>query len=163
MPVSLVYAIFMVLVRPTALVSPPIYDLILWGYRLLVILTVLEIVRRYFNTIYILEPERATRISGRLAIRIQRFSVAYIDVREVKLHQTILGRIFDYGTVAFETASKEIPELSLSHIATPKQISNYVEKLRSDSIRAIRNQKGTKNEQDIAELQRTIQDLENGE
>lgn len=162
-PVSFVYILVMGALRPTMLVTPPASGIVLWTYRSLVVLAFLEIVRRYFNTIYVLGPDRATRISGRLALKIQRFSIAYIDIREVKVNQTILGRLFDYGTVFLETAGKEIPELSLEYIASPKKIAKYVEKLRANVIKRMKGQETDGKTDELAEMRKDLQILEDGE
>ncbi len=104
--------------------------------RLLMLLPIgiiLEIVRRYYNDLYILGRDRITHYKGRISFYYSTPSIKCLDLRAIGVNQGLLGRIFDFGDVSLATAGHEGPELTLSGIRAPDELALIIEELRQKS------------------------------
>lgn len=90
------------------------------------ILIVLEFFRRYFDHRFILSPERVIEEDGRFWFQYSSAQVRYCDIREVKIEQSIIGRILNYGTLRISTASTNNYEVSLRTVADPRTLTNEI-------------------------------------
>lgn len=91
---------------------------------------VLEGLRRYYNDVFILGERRVAHHGGRLWIKLHSVNVKYIDIRELEIKQSIFGRIFDFGTVLVNTASKSESEVQLINIHHPEKYMNLINERR---------------------------------
>ena len=96
----------------------------------------LEIIRRYFNDVYIVGRDKITHYRGRISLKFATPSVRNIDLRAITVNQGLLGRIFDYGDVALATAAQEGPEIIFIGIRAPHELAKLIDDLRQKSQRA---------------------------
>ena len=89
----------------------------------------LEIIRRYFNDLYVFGNRRLIRLSGRLSFRRKRISIGYEDIKEIRVKQSLWARIFRYGTLQFGTSATDKREIHFSDIPFPEDLSCAVEQL----------------------------------
>lgn len=97
---------------------------------------VLELLRRYYNDLYIIGRDKITHYQGRISLRLATPSVRGIDLRAITVSQGILGRILDYGDVAIATAAQEGPEIILRGVRAPHELAKLIDDLRQKSQRA---------------------------
>jgi len=95
---------------------------------------VLEGLRQYHDDLYIFEGERVIHKGGRLSINYAVPTIKYADLRSIGVHQSIFGRIFDYGDVILETAALDDSELSLGGVRHPFELAEFVDSLRTFSL-----------------------------
>jgi membrane protein YdbS with pleckstrin-like domain len=98
-------------------------------YRAVCVVLMLEIVRRYFNDLYVFGQRRIIHLHGQLSLQLQKISICYSDIREIKVRQTLLGRILNYGTVVFATAAKELEDMELRDVSHPYELAALAEKM----------------------------------
>ena len=91
----------------------------------------LEILRRKFDDLYAFSENRVEHFAGRLSLRYNVPSVSYIDIRSVRVRQSIWGRIFDYGNVELGTAAQADSELTLESVRDPESLANIIEQFRA--------------------------------
>lgn len=101
-------------------------------YKVICILWLLEMVRRYYNDLYTLTPTDITHFGGRLSFRYNRMTLKYVDIRESRVYQTILGRIFNYGTLSLSTAATGFEEMFCRNIGNPQALATYIQKVIID-------------------------------
>ena len=111
--------------------SPELGQTSMKTYQLLCILYLLEMVRRYYNHIYYFREEEISHAGGRISFRLKRINIKYIDIRETRVFQTILGRILNYGTVFIGTAATAREELICARIDHPQQLADYIQEMIS--------------------------------
>ncbi len=109
--------------------SPQWLYIISFGYFL-------EILRRFHNNLYIVETERLTCFSGRLALSYMVPSIKYPDIRSIVVDQDIFGRMFDYGDIWIGTASEGSYELCLKGVVSPRQLAKIIDHLRTHNVKA---------------------------
>lgn len=97
-----------------------------------------EHIRRYFNHLFIFSESRIIHLSGRLSRSFRRSSISYDDVREIRISQNVLGRIFNYGTLKFGTASTVNYEIEFADIADPESLSHLVEEIMQSRKASLR-------------------------
>ncbi|MDC0357191.1 PH domain-containing protein [Oligoflexia bacterium] len=100
-------------------------------YDIVRVLLLLEIIRRYFNHLYYFDKNRITHRSGRVSFNLRVSVVKYLDVREIKVKQNILGRMFKFGNIEIATASTDDAEIELKDVALPKRIAKWVHEVRA--------------------------------
>lgn len=98
-------------------------------YIIFCILWLLEMVRRYFNSIYYFYPTEIYPVRGRISLSMHRTHVKYIDIRETRVTQSLLGRILNYGTVTAGTAATAKEELVCYRIDQPQVVSEYIQEM----------------------------------
>lgn len=106
-----------------------------WIYGVARLVIILELVRLYLNSLYLFEIPRVSGHRGLLSFNYRVSTVKYEDVREIKVEQSILGRILNYGTVLVGTAARSGYELEIRNVARPLEISHLLHKLRQNSRR----------------------------
>lgn len=99
-------------------------------------LMLLETVRQYFDEIYIFGPKSLVHFKGRLSLHLQKTSIAYRDIREAFVKQSLLGRIMCYGTIMFGTSSTDKLEVVFRDLYNPREISRKVQNIITTSRKA---------------------------
>ncbi len=92
----------------------------------------LEVIRRYYNDLYIFETTRITHQQGRLSLRYSVPVIKYVHIRAIAINQSLLGRLLNYGNVSFGTAAEEGNELIVLGTRDPKALAKAVDYLRLD-------------------------------
>lgn len=100
------------------------------------IAVVLELLRRYYNDVYLIGRDKVTHYQGRVSLRLATPSIRNIDLRAITVSQGLLGRILDYGEVALATAAQEGPEIIMTGIRAPHELAKLIDDLRQKSQRA---------------------------
>jgi len=90
----------------------------------------LELVRRYNDDLYVLGVEVITHYEGRLSLNYKVPAIKYAHIRAIAVDQSILARIFDYGTIALGTAAQEGSELSMYSVRAPRELAALIEELQ---------------------------------
>ncbi|MGI6680719.1 MAG: PH domain-containing protein [Bdellovibrionota bacterium] len=85
-------------------------------YYVLMAICVLEVIRRYFNDKYVIHSDKIISVQGIISFHLTRNTINYIDIREIKTNQTILGRLVGYGDLQISTASTSEIEITLRNI-----------------------------------------------
>lgn len=98
-------------------------------YRLICFTLTLEMIRLYFNDLYVFGHNRVIRFSGRISFRYGRVAVAFKDIRDIAIQQSLAGRIFNYGTVSFGTSSKDGYEVVMQDLPEPHRFAAFVQDL----------------------------------
>jgi hypothetical protein len=57
--------------------------------------------------------------------------VKYIDIRGIRVNQSIWGRIFNYGDVLIGTAAQDESEIILAAVDSPDELSQVLEDART--------------------------------
>jgi len=76
------------------------------------------------NTVYVATDERLSRKDGVLSRRVT--TVDFETVQNVTYSQTITGRLFDHGSLAFDTAGGSGTELTFDDIDDPRPVESLV-------------------------------------
>ena len=134
------------IVRPTPIAYLPFLVLALLGsYSMRVVaphswwplivpsLIMLEAARRYFDSIIVLGRHRLLGIEGRLSLRIRKSVIRYSDMRAINVSQTLIARIFGFGTIEIATAGTGGVEVAMQGIAMPRLLAKYLEQRRRES------------------------------
>ena len=98
-------------------------------YRLICGMLLLEILRRYFDELYIFGHSRVIHYKGRLSFRTRKTSICYADIREVSVQQTLLGRLLNYGTLVLGTAANDMVQMELRDLSHPHKLADLAAKL----------------------------------
>lgn len=98
-------------------------------YRTLGILLLLELTRRYFDHLYVFGHKRIIHFQGLLSLKTKRTSISYEDIKEIRVKQTVSGRLFRYGSLQFGTSSTDSREITFDDIPFPERLSGAVEEL----------------------------------
>lgn len=73
-----------------------------------------------YSHLYLLEDGRVTSRKG--VFSVSTTTVMLRDVRSVNMTQSLVGRIFDVGTLTFNTAAADEPDVLFNDIHTPKAV-----------------------------------------
>lgn len=95
------------------------------------LLVLAETARRYYNDLYIICDDHILRKQGRLSLKYSVPLVKYIDIRGIRVNQSILGRIFNYGDVLVGTAAQDDSEIILAAIDSPEELAQVLEDART--------------------------------
>lgn len=98
---------------------------------LLPLLVLGETARRYYNDLYIICDDHILRKQGRLSLKYSVPLVKYIDIRGIRVNQSIWGRIFNYGDVLIGTAAQDESEIILAAVDSPDELSQVLEDART--------------------------------
>lgn len=90
------------------------------------VLFILEYVRRYFDSIYVIDQEGMVSRHGRVSLNMSCASVRYRDIREIRVDQSIMGRGLNFGTVLIGTASTGAYEVSMTRIPNPHSMVQHI-------------------------------------
>lgn len=113
LPISLVYVIVNVL---GLLNEPQVHKVVERIYYVLISIAALEVARRYFNDRHLIHTDKIISAQGIISFHLTRNTIDYIDIREIKTNQTILGRMIGYGDLLISTASTSGVEITLKNI-----------------------------------------------
>ena len=84
------------------------------------------------STIYRLTSKRVENRIGIFGLREEEIS--HDDIQAVDVQQSILGKVFNFGTVMIKAAGAS-REVDFTNIASPKQIANRIEDLAIEASR----------------------------
>lgn len=121
--------ILSLLIRPAHSEWFAMDSVLVWGYRAICLILVLETVRRYFNDLYVFSKYRIIHVSGRLSFQLLKTSIAYSDIRESELDQDIPGRLLNYGSVKFCTAGTDETEIYFRDIMQPRSLIKMAQRI----------------------------------
>lgn len=100
------------------------------------IILVLEVTRRYYNDLYVVESDRVFHYAGRLSARYVVPTIRYSDIRAIQVNQGIIERILNIGDVHISTAAQDRAELSLSGVHSPRKLGLLIDDLRARHSRS---------------------------
>ena len=127
-PLTIFYIILNLL---GSLSNPKIGSLVNSLYYLLIIICFLEVIRRYFNDRYVIYSDKIISIQGLISFHLTRNTIDYLDIREIKTNQTILGRMVGYGDLLISTASTSGIELTLRYIDNVNDLNQEIIKYKN--------------------------------
>jgi len=78
------------------------------------------------STVYILTSKRVENKVGIFGSREEEIS--HDDIQAIDVHQSILGKVFNFGTVMIKAAGAS-REVDFTNVTSPKQIANRIEDL----------------------------------
>jgi hypothetical protein len=90
----------------------------------------LELVRRYHDSLYVFTPERVQHYEGRLSLAYSVPSLRYSHIRAITVTQDLLGRIFDYGNIAIGSAGHDGSEIQIHGVRNPRELAQLVYDLK---------------------------------
>ncbi|MDZ4786477.1 MAG: PH domain-containing protein [bacterium] len=90
----------------------------------------LEVVRRYFNDLYIFNSRRITHQKGRVSLRYNVSIVKYVHIRAITVTQSILGRFLNYGDVFLGTSAEDNSELMIIGVRNPRGLAKIIDTMR---------------------------------
>lgn len=79
-----------------------------------------------YNTKYSLEPDGVFSLEGILSFSQKSYKVRYEDIKSVEMHQTLLGRIFDYGDIKVGSAALGSVEINFRGVASPLEVQEMI-------------------------------------
>ena len=127
-PLTIFYIILNLL---GSLSNPKIGSLVNSLYYLLIIICFLEVIRRYFNDRYVIYSDKIISIQGLISFHLTRNTIDYLDIREIKTNQTILGRMVGYGDLLISTASTSGIEITLRYIDNVNDLNQEINKYKN--------------------------------
>ena len=127
-PLTIFYIILNLL---GSLSNPKIGSLLNSLYYLLIIICFLEVIRRYFNDRYVIYSDKIISIQGLISFHLTRNTIDYLDIREIKTNQTILGRMVGYGDLLISTASTSGIEITLRYIDNVNDLNQEIIKYKN--------------------------------
>lgn len=93
----------------------------------------LEILRQYYNDLYVFEGDRVQRYHGRLSMNYRVPSLRYADIRAIRVRQGLLGRILNFGDIEISTAAQDIAEIAFAGVWAPRSLAALIDDLRAQS------------------------------
>ena len=128
LPISFFYIIANV---AGLLEAPKVHKLVETLYYAIIIICALEVVRRYFNNRYIVYSDKIVAIQGMISFHLSRNTIDYLDIREIKTNQTIIGRMVNYGDLLISTASTSGIEITLNTIDDVDSLNQEIVKYKN--------------------------------
>ena len=95
------------------------------------LLTLIEIIRRLYNDVYIIGINRLVHKKGRLSFAYNVPVVRFEDIRAVNVVQDFWGRIFGYGDILVGTSAQLGNEIIISGVKHPESLALLIDQLRS--------------------------------
>jgi uncharacterized membrane protein YdbT with pleckstrin-like domain len=115
-------------------VDKPLILRVLPGWPLLIpIFFLLVTIYRYINDQWLIDSQRCEHQHGRISTRLTTTIVTHLDLRGIAVNQSLLGRIFDFGTIELETSAQEGSELQLEGVPHPERLVALFEELRTQA------------------------------
>ena len=137
LPLTLAYIVTVRIMSSASPVTAERVGTITLCYRIVVVGLIPEMIRLYYNDLYVFGHSRIIRFRGRISLRYGRIAIAFKDIRDVGIKQTLLGRLLNYGTVIFGTASKDNYEVTMADLPHPHRfasmIQDHIHKKRKES------------------------------
>ncbi|MCB0336727.1 MAG: PH domain-containing protein [Bdellovibrionales bacterium] len=99
---------------------------LLFGFCLT--MTALYTLAQYLNDIFVFREHRIVHFHGLLSLRFRRTSIAYIDIREIRVQQNLAHRLLNVGTLLLGTASTGHHEMILTEVHDPHTLVKNIEK-----------------------------------
>ncbi len=96
-------------------------------------IVLLDLIRIYYNDIYVFSRFKLTKIEGRISFSYSVPSINYTDIRGLVVSQSFMGRILGYGDIHIGTASTEGHELVMEGMSDPERLGEIIEKFRQNS------------------------------
>jgi uncharacterized membrane protein YdbT with pleckstrin-like domain len=128
--ISVLYALFLPAIAASWNWPKPILNYSLHALDVARLLVLLELIRRYFNDLYILSDRRIRQMRGYISFSFSITNIKLCDIREVKIEQSLFGRLLGYGTVHIGTASTNAYEVQLKKIAHPRDLAEEISRRR---------------------------------
>jgi membrane protein YdbS with pleckstrin-like domain len=113
-------------VEPTS--NTPVWLRLLTFLPLVVLL---ETLRRHYNQVVVVKSNVLEYHQGRLGLAYSLPIIDYSDIREIRIDQSVLARILDFGDVAVSTAGSDSNEIEISGVPSPHKFKLVLEKLRA--------------------------------
>ena len=101
------------------------------GLSLLPVLLFLEMVRRHYNEVTIIKANVIEHHEGKLAFAYSVPVVDYSDIREIRIDQTLMSRLLNFGDVSINTAGSDMSEMVLHGVPAPHEFKQMIERLRA--------------------------------
>ena len=102
------------------------------GWPLLIPLFFLVLtIYQYINDEWIINAQRVEHQHGRISIHLTITIAMFMDLRGIEVSQTLLGRIFDFGSIELETSAQEGAELGLVNVPHPEKLASLFDELRT--------------------------------
>lgn len=93
------------------------------------LLLALELLRRYLNCSYNFEERTLTGFLGHLSLNYRIPRVRYCDIVEIKVCQTLLGRILGYGDVSVYTVARYCPLVRFVGVKKPLDLAIFLDEM----------------------------------
>jgi len=94
-------------------------------------LFLLELLRRQYDDLYIFSESRIQHKAGRLSLNYRVPSIKFVDIRSIRVVQSVWGRILGYGNIELGTSAQADSELLLIGIVAPRELADLIDDLRS--------------------------------
>lgn len=91
----------------------------------------LELLRRQYDDLYIFSDNRIQHKAGRLSLNYRVPSIKFVDIRSIRVIQSVWGRILGYGDVELGTSAQSETELSLLGMLAPRELAQLIDDIRS--------------------------------
>ena len=91
---------------------------------------VVETVRKYHDDLYLFDKRRITHKGGRLSLRYNVPVIKYAHIRAIRVTQSVIGRILDYGDVELNTAAKHDSEIMIAGVRAPDELAKLIDQVR---------------------------------
>ena len=98
-------------------------------------LILIELLRMYYNDLYILGDDTLTRKQGRFSLNFRVPTVKYIDIRGIRITQSIWGRLFGYGDIEIGTSAQDGAELIIENVDNPAELVQIIESFKTLNLK----------------------------
>lgn len=95
----------------------------------------IELARRYYNNLYSFSRRRIAAHCGLLSTNYHVTNIRFTDIREICVEQSLLGRLFHFGTIQIGTASTDHYEVEIKDINLPSEILQIINAQRNRASR----------------------------
>lgn len=137
--IGLVIALYVVTLmtrNPTLTATIPVLSLVpVRFFGVLPLITLVELLRRIHNDLYIFGMHRITHHKGRISFAYSVPVIKYVDIRAINVIQSFWGRIFRYGDIAIGTAGHDGNELVVQAVSHPEALAKILDELRTNSLK----------------------------
>lgn len=82
---------------------------------------------RLYNVRYVIDGDGIVAINGILSFKIRTVHVRFEDIRSVKTHQNLMGRLLDIGALEIRTAATSQLEIFMEGVGAPHDIHSMIE------------------------------------
>ena len=96
-------------------------------FRIGRVFILVELLRRRFNFQYRLKKHGIIVRNGLLSTKLGIARIKYRDIREIRVEQDVVGRIFNYGNLLIGTASTGDHEIEFRQVSNPRQIAHWIQ------------------------------------
>lgn len=96
-------------------------------YRLICLIFIVETLRNFYDSVYLIGNRRLIQMTGILGLNYKRSSINISHIREVRLKQSIWGRLFKHGTLEMGTSSTKDYEIIFTDIFLARKVRKLIE------------------------------------